>query len=212
MSLLKKYWWAIALVALFIVLYSVFFSGSKVEYAELNIDPHLQGNPESSVVLVEFSDFQCPACGLAFPLVKDILAKYGDKIKFQYRHLPLTSLHQYAYRSAEASECAADQGKFWEYHDLLFDNQKSLTRADLKLYAQRVEGLDVELWQDCLSSGVKRKIVDADLDEAKKQGYNSTPTFLLNGQRVSDWSLLPQIVQQMIEPLVPLRQATSTVQ
>lgn len=212
MKLFKKYWWAAALAALLIVLYFVFFSGPKVEYAELNVEPHIQGNPESSVVMVEWSDFQCPACGAVFPLVKDILAKYGDKIKFQYRNLPLSGLHPYAYRAAEAAECAADQGKFWQYHDLLFANQKSLTRSDLKIYAGRVEGLDAELWQDCLASGVKRKIVDADLAEAKKQSYNSTPTFLLNGQKVSDWSALPQLVQAMIEPLVPLRQATSTSQ
>ncbi|MDP2586950.1 MAG: thioredoxin domain-containing protein [Candidatus Komeilibacteria bacterium] len=212
MKLLKKYWWVGALAALLIILYFAFSSGPKVEYAELNTEPHFKGNPESSVVLVEWSDFQCPACGAVFPLVKEILATYGDKIKFQYRHLPLTSIHPYAYRAAEASECAGDQGKFWEYHDLLFANQRSLTRSDLQLYAGQVEGLDAELWQDCVSSGVKSKIVDADLAEAKKQGYNSTPTFLLNGQKVDDWSALPQLVQAMIEPLVPLRQATSTPQ
>lgn len=212
MKLFKKYWWAAALAALLIVLYFAFFSGPKVEYAEQNTELHIKGNAEASVVLVEWSDFQCPACGLAFPIVEEVLAKYGDKIKFQYRHLPLTSIHPYAYRAAEASECAADQGQFWEYHDLLFDNQKSLTRSDLKLYAARIEGLDAELWQDCLSSGVKRKMVDADLAEAKKQNYNSTPTFLLNGQKVNDWSALPQLVQAMIEPLAPLRQATSTAE
>lgn len=212
MNLLKKYWWAVALVALLSALYFIFFSGPKVEYAELNTDPHLQGNPEASVAIIEFSDFQCPACGLAFLAVNDLIAKYGDKIKFQYRHFPLAGIHPYAYRAAEASECAADQGKFWEYYNLLFANQQSLTRSALQSFAQKVDGLDAELWQDCLLSGVKRQRVDADAAEAEKQGYNATPTFLLNGQKVNDWSALPQLVQAMIEPLAPLRQATSTNQ
>ncbi|MFA6304442.1 MAG: thioredoxin domain-containing protein [Patescibacteria group bacterium] len=210
MNLLKKYWWILATVAVILIVYFVFFSGPKVEYAELNTDPHIFGNPEASVVLTEFSDFQCPACGLAYTTVKVLMNHYADKIKFQYRHFPLSSIHPYAFKAAVASECASDQGKFWEYHDLLFVNQQALTKADLLAYAGKVEGLDVALWQDCLASGVKEARVQTDIATAKKEGYNSTPTFILNGQKVADWGTLPEMVQALIEPLVPLKQSDST--
>ncbi len=211
MKLIKKYLWLIGPLVVLVILAVWFFNREKVEYAELKDEPHLKGSAEASVVLVEFSDFQCPACGAAFSLVKDLLEKYQDKIKFEYRHFPLKQ-HVYAFRAAEASECAADQGKFWEYHDLLFANQAALTKKDLSAYASRVSGLDVELWSDCLTAGAKVKRVEEDLTEAEKQGYNFTPTFILNNQPVEDWGSLPEQVQSLLEPLAPFRQSTSTSQ
>ena len=206
---MKKYWFIILIIILLVIVY-YFATARKVEYSEMKDEPHLKGNPEASVVLVEFSDFQCPACGAAAPLVKEVVEKYQDKMKFEYRHFPLTTIHQYAFRSAEASECAADQGKFWEYHDKLFFNQDNLKKSNLLLYAQETEGIDAELFKDCLASGVKKKRVNEDLDEARRLGLNSTPTFFLNSQKVDDWQRLMEMVEGLIEPLVPLQNATST--
>lgn len=206
---MKKYWFIIPIIILLVVVY-YFAAAKKAEYAEMKDEPHLLGNPSSSVVLVEYSDFQCPACGLATSLVKEVVEKYQDKIKFEYRHFPLTTIHKYAFRAAEAAECAADQSKFWEYHDKLFLNQDNLTKSDLLLYAKEINGLDGELFGDCLESGVKKKRVNEDLEEANRLGLNSTPTFFLNGQKVDDWQRLMEMVQGLVEPLVPLQNATST--
>ncbi|MCX6785811.1 MAG: thioredoxin domain-containing protein [Candidatus Komeilibacteria bacterium] len=209
---MKKYWWILVIPILIIGAWLI-FNPKKPGYTELNAGPHLQGNPDASISLVEFSDFQCPACQAAFTMAHDLIANYGDKIKLEYRHFPLPQ-HSYALGAAVAAECAADQGKFWEYYDLLFPNQAKLTKADLSGYAAQVEGLNADLWQVCAASGVKEKRVKADLAEAIKQGFNSTPTFLLNGQKVEDWSALPGIIQSLLQPAVslnPAASATSTV-
>lgn len=207
-----KYWLIILIVIIAVLVGYFIFQTKPAEYAEMTDDPHVKGNPEASLVLIEFSDFQCPACGYAFATLTSQLDQYFDKLKFEYRHFPLESIHPYAFRAAEASECAADQGKFWEYHDLLFQNQKSLTKKDLALYAARIDGLDVELWQDCLDSGLKASRVRADLSEASGMGLNSTPTFILGGQIVKDWTQLPQMIESLVNPLVPLQNNSTSTQ
>jgi len=206
----KKYFWPGLVVVILVLGYFMVRGLQKPEYTEITDGPHLQGNPESSVVLVEYSDFQCPACASAMLMVKRLLEDYGDKIRFEYRNFPLTSSHRYAYRAAEAAECAADQGKFWEYHDQLFINQDHLGNKDLLLYAGETEDLDVELWQDCFASRAKSKRVKEDLDEALKRGYSFTPTFLLNGQIIASWSEVPDKVKGLVEPMIPLQNATSS--
>ncbi len=145
------------------------------------------GNPEASIVVEEFSDFQCPACRSAAPVVKGIVNKYKDQIKFVYRHFPLLSIHPRAYDAALASECANDQGKFWEYHDILFANQPNFKKDQLVGYARDL-GLDVNEFSACLQSRARKEIVDADLGKAKELGLNSTPTFFVNGKAVRNWS------------------------
>ena len=208
---MKKFWLVLGAIIVILVIYWAVSQSKQVEYVELNKERPVRGNPEASVVIVEYSDFQCPACGASQPIVEDILLTYEDKVKLEYHHFPLTS-HRYAYKAAEAAECAGDQKKFWEYHDLLFDNQNSLLTADLENYAGQT-GINVELWQDCLTTHVKKYIIEKDLAEAKNLGLDSTPTFFLNGQKVSDWRKLPEMVQALVEPLVPLQNgnATSTV-
>jgi protein-disulfide isomerase len=109
---------------------------------------------------------------------------YGDKIRFVYRDFPLTSLHQYAEKAAEASECADDQGKFWEYHDLLFANQSALDVDSLKSYAAQL-GLDTAKFNDCLDSGKQTAEVQKDAQDAKSYGATGTPAFFINGVLVS---------------------------
>jgi len=140
------------------------------------------GSKDAKVAIVEFSDFQCPACGSAHPIIKRITQEYGDKILFVYRHFPLIAAHQYALKAAEAVEAAGEQGKFWEYHNLLFENQENLKTKDLTKYAKDL-GLDIDKFEDALKTGKFKDKVTADMDDAEKLGVSSTPTFFINGQK-----------------------------
>ncbi|MFH1145432.1 MAG: thioredoxin domain-containing protein [bacterium] len=166
------------------------------DYPEI-VSPRPVTNPEASIKVEEFSDFQCPACGAAFRALKPELDKFGDKVSVWYRHFPLTSVHQNAFNAALASECANDQGKFWQYHDMLFDNQTVLFNPDLKRYAIAV-GLDQQKFDNCLDSKAKKKVVKEDMKEGEDRGVNSTPTFFVNGKEVSNWQELPKIVQGLL--------------
>lgn len=135
------------------------------------------------LVIVEYSDFQCPFCTRAVPIVEQIIGEYGDNVRVYYKHFPLSQIHQYAQKAAEASECAADQGMFWEYHDKLFENQASLDTPSLKRYAGQM-GLDQNEFDACLDSGKKASLVKKDLQEGLKLGVTGTPTFLINEKKV----------------------------
>ena len=142
-----------------------------------------KGPDKASVEIIEFSDFQCPFCEAAFPTVKQVLAKYGDKIRFTYRHYPLPN-HPNARPAAEAAACAAEQNKFWEYHDRLFTNQSKLAEADLKAHAQAI-GLDAASFNSCVDSHKYAKLVEEDLAAGNQVGVNGTPAFFVNGRILS---------------------------
>ena len=154
----------------------------KPSYTPLPPSVHTIGN--GSAEIREFSDFQCPACGAAFPEVEGFLAKNLDKVTFTYKHYPLTQIHPFAYKAAEASECASDQGKFWEYYKALFNNQQKLQRGDLIGYAKAL-GLDAENFTACLDSGVMASRVNIDMREAQQKLISSTPTFFINGRKIA---------------------------
>jgi protein-disulfide isomerase len=128
---------------------------------------------------VEFSDFECPYCGSAHDTVEQVMNSYAGKVRLVYRQFPL-SFHPHAAKAAEASLCAADQGKFWEYHDVLFKNQKKLEPTELKAHASEV-GLDGQKFGQCLDSGDKKKAVDADQQAGLAAGVGGTPAFFING-------------------------------
>ncbi len=135
------------------------------------------------VVIEEFSDFECPFCGRAFPTVEQVLDEYGDQVEFVYKHFPLTSIHPRAQKAGEASECARDQDMFKEYHDKLYENQRALEVANLKQYAANL-GLDTSKFNSCLDSDDKVSIVNNDLQEGRERGVSGTPTFFINGQKL----------------------------
>ncbi len=172
---------------------SVWYAKSQPQYANIDSPRPIKGDPKSSIVLEEFSDFQCPACGAAQPTVSQILKTYGDKIAFSYRHFPLLSIHANAFSAALASECANDQGKFWEYHDLLFKNQKDLRQATLLRLADETD-LNKDFFAACLKSRAKARVVQADMQEGERRKINSTPTFFLNGELVQNWQALSSLI------------------
>ncbi|MDZ4678288.1 MAG: thioredoxin domain-containing protein [Oligoflexia bacterium] len=141
------------------------------------------GGANAKVTIVEFSDFQCPFCSRGRQRVDEIKQKYGDKVRVFFRHFPLESIHPLAMKASEASLCAQDQGKFWEYHDLLFDNQSKLDDKSLKEYATQLK-FDQKVFEECLSSGKKVAEVRKDMEDGTKVGVNSTPTFFVNGYPV----------------------------
>jgi len=148
-------------------------------------DPML-GDQNAKLTIVEFSDYQCPFCARVEPTVKQIIDEYvtSGKVRFVYRDFPLTSIHQYAQISAEASECADEQSKFWEYHDVLFENQASLEKDSLKKYANDL-GLDSGKFNECLDSGKYKSEVNKDSQDAQKVGGQGTPYFLVGEIPVS---------------------------
>ena len=154
--------------------------------SKLTIQPnnkdHIQGNEKSSITLVEYGDFECPYCGEAYPIVKEIQKMKGDVLRFVFRNFPLSEMHQYALHSAYAAEAAGKQDKFWEMHDLLFENQENLDDKDLKLYAEELS-LDMNKFAKDMDSDEVAKKVQEDIMGGIKSGVNGTPTFFINGVR-----------------------------
>lgn len=142
-------------------------------------DPSV-GPANAPVTIVEFSDFQCPYCKLSVPMIKAILAKYPDKVKVVYRDYPGPN-HPHAQQAAEAAQCAGEQGKFWEYHDSLFDRQTPGTGWNFTELAREI-GLNEEAFATCLNTGRYREEVAKDLQDGFKLGVTSTPTFFINGR------------------------------
>jgi len=152
-----------------------------------------KGDPNAVVVVQEYSDLQCPACRSVHEVVvKPLLAQYSNRIRFEFKHFPLQSIHPFALRAAMAAECAADQGKFWEYVDIVFANQQELSARALDEWAAEL-ALDTELFKRCLDSQVKKDTVLADYRSARNLDLMGTPTFLVNGAVVPTNQIIPAI-------------------
>jgi Na+/H+ antiporter NhaA len=142
---------------------------------------HVRGPLEAPVTLVEYGDFECPYCGQAEPVVRELLRDFGD-VRYVWRHLPLSDVHPRAQLAAEAAEAAADQRAFWEMHDLLLDHQDRLGPSDLVGYAEQLE-LDVDSFMAQLRDHAGAARVAEDIDSADLSGVSGTPTFFINGRR-----------------------------
>ena len=146
--------------------------------------PHPSSNPDASVVVLEYADLQCPSCRTAHArIVEPLLAQYGARIRYELKHFPLMSVHPLALEAAQAAECAADQGKFWEYVDLAFARQSELSREKLLAWAEEL-ALDASRFDPCVASEAKRALVLSEYKEGIRRGVEGTPTFFVNGQRV----------------------------
>jgi len=155
-------------------------------------------NPNSSVTVLEFSDFECPACAMAAPEVHKLLLYYGDRINFIYKHFPAK---ENSMQAAEAAECARDQGMFWSYHDKLFESQQNLEVTDLQRYA-KIMMLDTSKFNTCFLGGKKTSKIEADFMEGVKFGIKGTPTFFINGIQltgVQPFEEMKQIIDAELE-------------
>ena len=149
------------------------------------VDPerdHVRGPDDAPVTLVEYADFECPYCGQAEPVVRELLAQFGGDLRYVFRHLPLVDVHEHAQLAAEAAEAAGAQGRFWEMHDLLFAHQDALTLQDLERYAREL-GLDVERFAERLRTRKYAPRIARDVDSADQSGVAGTPSFFINGRR-----------------------------
>lgn len=181
----------------------------------ITVTDHIKGNPDATVTLTEFSDFQCPACGAFEPIVQELMSKYGDKIRFEYKHYPLP-MHPLAPQASMAAEAAGQQGKFFEMHDKLFANQKEWTesqtpQAVFLKYADEL-GLDKAKFTKQMKSSVLRDHVNANKDEASKLSITGTPTFYLNGQKmeVQSYEDFTAQVAAAVDPAAAALSASST--
>lgn len=152
------------------------------------------GSRDAKVQLELFSDFQCPACKTSEQVIKDVQQIFGDKIGYSYKYYPLVVIHTQAFRAALAAECANDQGKFWEYHDVLYEKQPEFSEEQLISYAKDL-GLKEDDFSSCLKSKAKADVVRQDMKEGDDRKIDSTPTFFINGEKVSNWTELKSLIQ-----------------
>lgn len=165
-------------------------SGSSKLSVEAGAADHVRGNPLSRIILVEYSDFQCPACGAYYPIVKKINQEYGNRIQIVYRNFPLVQLHKYAYVAAQAAEAAGKQGKFFEMHDLLFERQNEWpelpdVRGKFNEFADSLK-LDRTVFEKDMESKEVKEKIDGDLKSGNASGVQGTPTFYLNGKKIDN--------------------------
>ncbi|HSX16803.1 MAG TPA: thioredoxin domain-containing protein [Patescibacteria group bacterium] len=194
---MNKGFWAV--IAIIVVVFGglLLFKGDKANAPNAsNAKPttHLAGKGTTGVTLIEYGDYQCPFCGQYYPIVKQVQQKYGDEITFQFRNLPLLQIHQNAFAGARAAEAASNQGKFWEMHDLLYENQASWSNTSnvlpvFQTYAKQL-GLNADQFKKDFSSAATNDVINADITEFDKtKQEKSTPTFFLDGKKITPRSV-----------------------
>jgi protein-disulfide isomerase len=149
------------------------------------------------VTLVQYGDYECPYCGEAYPIIKEMQARLGGRLRFVFRNFPISTSHPHAEQAAEAAEAADAQGRFWEMHDLLYERQRSLTDHDLHAYADELR-LDVERFDKEMAEHVHAPRVHEDFMGGVRSGVNGTPTFYINGVRYDD-SYEPDVLLDALE-------------
>ncbi len=169
---------------------------STAEALELNDNDHVQGAEDASVVVIEYSDFECPACGALYPLTKQVTSLFAEQVTFAYRQFPLVSIHQNAMAASRASESAGYQDKFWEMHDMLFERQhewSGVTNAStiFEDYANEL-GLNMDAYREGVVSEEASKTINSSLSVGTSIGVNATPTYFVNGEQIPT----PQSVEE----------------
>ena len=196
---MNKLWKVAFFVIFFFVSTTACTARSRHEHhtAALAEQSPTKGNPNAPVTIVEFSDFECPFCGLAQPALKEVQNHYPSQVRFVFKNFPLR-MHRHAWKAHLAALCAENQGKFWEYKDLLFQHQRELRRADLIRYANELN-LAAKPFENCLDSEKYGSQIDRELEEAHHLGIDGTPAFLVNGKLImgaQPFSSFQQIIDE----------------
>ncbi|MCB9818594.1 thioredoxin domain-containing protein [Candidatus Nomurabacteria bacterium] len=201
--MLKKHFWKVVAVAVIVLIgASALYSKQTAEKANEGVvmESHIKGNPDAAVTLVEYSDFQCPACAQFNPYIEELMAEHGDDLRFEYRHFPLINIHPQAVPAAKAAEAAGQQGKFWEMHDKLFENQSTWTRssspsAAFNQYAEEL-GLDMAKFKLHLNSSTITDSINESFEDARARNFTGTPSFLLNDEKM-EFSTFEEFKEQI---------------
>lgn len=143
---------------------------------------HIYGNENAALELVEYGDYECPYCGRAYPIIKSIQQELGEDLKFVFRSFPLPKIHPHAISAAIATEAAGLQDKFWEMHDIVFENQKALDAENIFLLAQAI-GLDLEQFKNDIQQKELADRVEQSFESGLRSGVNRTPSFFINGKK-----------------------------
>jgi protein-disulfide isomerase len=207
---MKEYiWQIIGVVAVLAIGGSIVYSNSVSNKANEGVvlEAHIKGNAEASVQLTEYSDFQCPACGQFYSIIDELMKEQGDSIRFEYKHFPLISIHQFAVPAAKAAEAAGQQGKFFEMHDKLFENQQIWSASanpqlSFNVYAEELD-LDMGLFKQHMKASVINDRINDGFKEARELGLTGTPSFLLNGERMQ-FETYEDFVQQITDAINPV--------
>ncbi|WP_255155147.1 thioredoxin domain-containing protein [Ferruginibacter sp. HRS2-29] len=149
---------------------------------KLTSTDHTTGNASADIILLEYGDYQCPHCGDAYLVIKKLQEEFGPRLQYVFRHFPLTDTHIFAKPAAIAAEAAALQGRFWEMHNIMYENQSKLNSTGLVNFAQKI-GLDVEQFKRDIRDEKLISLVEDSYEEGRKIGVNYTPCYFLNGQR-----------------------------
>ena len=153
----------------------------------VNNKDHIQGKDNARIELVEYGDYQCPHCGHAYSIIKNLQRSLGTDLKFVFRNFPLSEAHPDAFNAAVAAEAAGLQQKFWDMHDIIFENQQALDLESLFLYAKTI-GLDLERFKNDIQKNALITKVEQDFESGVRSGVNGTPSFFINGKKYNgDW-------------------------
>ena len=206
---MSKTFWAI--IAVIVVVFGgiLLFNGKKNGASGSSAQPtsHIEGNGSTGITLTEYGDYECPYCGEFYPFVKQVAAKYNDQIHFQFRNLPLIQIHQNALVAARAAEAASAQGKFWEMHDLLYENQSAWVNSSkpqtiFDQYATQLQLNIPQFDKDAASSHIN-DIIDADLAAFDKTGAEkSTPAFFIDGKQISPKTISADALSTFIDQAI----------
>lgn len=211
----KRFWGII--LAIFLVFAGIIYISqqNKDDGGDTSkVTSHIKGSDKNKVILVEYGDYQCPACGSYYPIVKQVVDKYKDEIQFQFRNLPLSQIHPNAFASARAAEAAGLQGKFWEMHDMLYQQQNTWSDAsDPKSYFEDYAsqlGLDTAKFKTDFASSAVNDAINADIAAFKKTGVTmQTPSFFLNGKSIKTQPSLDSFAKQIDEALKNAKKSSS---
>lgn len=213
---MKNPWVIIGIIVAVLLGGAIWYANVSAEKSNVGVEitPHVKGGQDAAVTLVEYSDFQCPACAGFQPVVTGMLEQYGDKLRLEFKHFPLPpQMHPHAFPAAMAAEAAGQQGKFFEFHDLLFTNQATWSKATVPTtffiqYANEL-GLDVDKFKEHMRSSALRERIQADFAAGQALDITGTPTFFLNGKKMEFESYL-EFAQQIGYAIDPSAMASST--
>ncbi len=208
----------LAVVVAIIIIFAGFLllrGGDSANSTETDAEPtnHIKGTNTTGVTLLEYGDFQCPACAAYYPIIEQVVADYSDRITFQFRHFPLISIHKNAFGASRAAEAAGKQDKFWEMYSKLFGNQQAWQDLNnpnevFDTYAQQI-GLDVDQYKSDFRSSSVSGAINADMKAGTEKDVSSTPTFFINGDLVQTppVSIADQTFRQMLDAAIAAQES-----